>query len=92
MFTDVHDPVMAARIVELLGPSLQRPGAVLVDCTLGLAGHARAILQAAPQARLIGIDRDRDALEIARERLGDLAGRATLIQAVHDEIGDVLAK
>lgn len=91
MFTDVHDPVMAARIVELLGPSLQRPGAVLVDCTLGLAGHARAILQAAPQARLIGIDRDRDALEIARERLGDLAGRATLIQAVHDEIGDVLA-
>lgn len=92
MFTDVHDPVMLGRIVELLLPSLRRPGAVYVDCTLGLAGHARAILGAAPEARLVGIDRDPDALEVARERLGELAGRATLVQAVHDEIDEVLAE
>ncbi|MDO5083511.1 16S rRNA (cytosine(1402)-N(4))-methyltransferase RsmH [Arachnia propionica] len=92
MFTDVHDPVMVARIVELLGPSLQRPDAVLVDCTLGLAGHALAILRAAPGARLIGIDRDRDALEVAGQRLAGFSDRVTLVQAVHDEIGDVLAE
>lgn len=91
MFTDVHDPVMVTRIVELLAPALSRPGSVYVDCTLGLAGHARAVLEAAPQARLVGIDRDPDALEVARERLGDLAERAVLVRAVHDEIEEVLA-
>lgn len=90
-FTDVHDPVMCDRIVELLSPALQHPGAIYVDGTLGLAGHAKAILTACPEARLIGIDRDPDAHEVARERLGDLAERATLVQAVYDELPDVLA-
>ena len=90
-FTDVHDPVMRDRIVELLRPALTRPGAVYVDGTLGLAGHARAILTACPEARLIGIDRDLDAHEVARERLGDLASRATLVHAVYDELPAVLA-
>lgn len=89
-FTDVHDPVMIDRIVELLSPALQRPGAVYVDGTLGLAGHASAILAANPEARLVGIDRDPDAHEVARERLGALADRATLVQAVYDELPDVL--
>lgn len=89
-FTDVHDPVMRDRIVELLSPALQRQGAVYVDGTLGLAGHARAILAANPEARLIGIDRDPDAHEVALERLGDLASRATLVKAVYDELPDVL--
>ncbi|MBK7821574.1 MAG: 16S rRNA (cytosine(1402)-N(4))-methyltransferase RsmH [Tessaracoccus sp.] len=90
-FADVHDPVMRDRIVDLLRPALQRPGAVYVDGTLGLAGHARAILEACPEARLVGIDRDPDAHEVARERLGELADRATLVHAVYDELPDVLA-
>ena len=90
-FADVHDPVMRDRIVDLLRPALQRPGSVYVDGTLGLAGHARAILEACPEARLVGIDRDPDAHEVARERLGDLADRATLVHAVYDELADVLA-
>ena len=90
-FADVHDPVMRDRIVDLLCPALQRPGSVYVDGTLGLAGHARAILEACPEARLVGIDRDLDAHEVARERLGDLADRATLVHAVYDELADVLA-
>ena len=90
-FADVHDPVMRDRIVDLLRPALQRPGSVYVDGTLGLAGHARAILEACPEARLVGIDRDLDAHEVARERLGDLADRATLVHAVYDELEDVLA-
>ncbi|MFV0428896.1 MAG: 16S rRNA (cytosine(1402)-N(4))-methyltransferase RsmH [Arachnia sp.] len=91
MFTDTHDPVMLERIVEVLSPSLQHPGAVFVDATLGLAGHARAVLLACPQARLIGIDRDPDALEVARERLGPLAERADLVRAVNSDLSDVVA-
>ena len=64
---DVHEPVMLGRVVELLSPALTSPGAVYVDCTLGLGGHARAVLEVAPSARLIGIDRDPDALAVARE-------------------------
>ena len=59
---DAHVPVMCTRIVELLSAPLQAPGAVYVDCTLGLGGHAEAILAACPEASLIGIDRDRHAL------------------------------
>ena len=88
---DVHEPVMLGRVVELLSPALTSPGAVYVDCTLGLGGHARAVLEVAPSARLIGIDRDPDALAVARERLGPLAERATLVKAVYDELPEVLA-
>ena len=88
---DVHEPVMLGRVVELLSPALTSPGAVYVDCTLGLGGHARAVLEVAPSARLIGIDRDPDALAVARERLGPLTERATLVKAVYDELPEVLA-
>lgn len=89
-FADVHDPVMVHRIVDLLRPALARPDAVYVDGTLGLAGHARAILEACPDAQLVGIDRDRDAIEVARQRLGGLMERATIVHAVYDELPDVL--
>lgn len=90
-FADVHDPVMRDRIVEALAPSLSRPGAVFVDGTLGLAGHSIAMLNAYPQARLIGIDRDPDAHQVAEQRLGPLMDRATLVHAVYDELPEVLA-
>lgn len=89
-FADVHDPVMCDRIVDLLRPALSRPGAIYVDATLGLAGHAKAILEACPEARLVGIDRDLDAHDVATQRLGELAERATLVHAVSDELPDIL--
>lgn len=89
-FADVHDPVMRDRIVDLLRPALSHPGAIYVDGTLGLAGHAIAVLEACPEARLIGIDRDPDAHEVARQRLGPLLERATLVHAVYDELPQVL--
>lgn len=89
-FADVHDPVMKDRVVELLRPSLSAPGAVYVDATLGLAGHAIEVLKDCPGCRLIGIDRDQDAHEVAEQRLGDLMSRATLVHAVHDELPEVL--
>lgn len=86
-----HIPVMADRVVELLAPALSRPDAVYVDCTLGLGGHARLVLDAFPGVRCVGIDRDADALDEAGRRLATFGDRVTLVQAVYDELGDVLA-
>ncbi len=87
-----HVPVMLDRVVELLAPALQAPGSVLVDGTLGLAGHTEALLRACPQAHVVGIDRDPMALARAEERLAPLADRVTLVRAVYDELPDVLAR
>lgn len=91
---DRHVPVLRDTCVELLAPALQREGAVYVDATLGMAGHATAILEAAPQARLVGIDRDTQALALAEDRLrraghGD---RITLVHATYDAIPAALAE
>ena len=83
---DVHEPVMLGRVVELLSPALTSPGAVYVDCTLGLGGHARAVLEVAPSARLIGIDRDPQAIELASERLERFGTRFRAVHTTYDNI------
>ncbi len=85
-----HVPVMRERVVALLVPALTAPGALVVDCTLGLGGHAAALLAAAPGAHLVGVDRDPDALARSRARLAAFADRVTLVHAVYDELPDVL--
>jgi 16S rRNA (cytosine1402-N4)-methyltransferase len=85
-----HVPVLLDRVVALVAPPLQHPGAVLVDATLGLGGHAEAVLSRCPQAHVVGVDRDVHALEAAGERLAPFAGRTTLVHAVYDEIPTVL--
>lgn len=85
----VHVPVMAERILELVHPCLTRPDSVFVDATVGLAGHCAAVLAENPSARLIGIDRDRQALEIAGKRLAEFGGRVHLVQARFDELSSV---
>ncbi len=88
----VHVPVLLERIVALLAPPLERPGAVVVDATLGLGGHSEALLARFPEVQLVGIDRDPDALELSRGRLAPYADRTRLVHAVYDEIPDVLAE
>ncbi|NMR20615.1 16S rRNA (cytosine(1402)-N(4))-methyltransferase RsmH [Cellulomonas fimi] len=85
-----HTPVMLARCVELLAPALTSPGAVLVDSTLGMGGHSEAVLRAFPEVRVVGIDRDEQALEIAGRRLGAFGDRFTPVHAVYDEIEDIV--
>jgi 16S rRNA (cytosine1402-N4)-methyltransferase len=82
--------VLLDRVVALVAPALDHPGAVMVDATLGLGGHTEAVLQRCPEARVIGIDRDIHALDRSRERLAPFGERVTLVHAVYDEIGDVL--
>ena len=86
-----HVPVLLDRTVDLLAPALDRPGSVVVDCTLGMGGHAEALLAAAPSARLVGLDRDPEALRRSGARLAPYADRVSLVHAVYDELPDVLA-
>jgi 16S rRNA (cytosine1402-N4)-methyltransferase len=88
--TTRHVPVLRDRCVQLLAPALDQPGAVVVDATLGLGGHSEALLQQCPQAVLIGIDRDPQALELAGRRLAVFGDRVTLVHAVYDELPQVL--
>jgi 16S rRNA (cytosine1402-N4)-methyltransferase len=84
--TPEHVPVLAGRVTELLAPALAAEGAVLVDATLGRAGHARALLDACPGMFLIGVDADEAAIEAARELLAPCAGRIALVHARYDQI------
>jgi 16S rRNA (cytosine1402-N4)-methyltransferase len=85
-----HVPVALPRVAELLAPALTDRPAVLVDATLGLGGHAAALLAAHPQLTLVGLDRDQEALELAGRRLAAHAGRTHLVHAVYDRIAEVL--
>src|SRR5271163_3640674 len=92
-----HVPVLLQRCVELLAPALTRrhpdgSEAVLVDATLGAGGHAERFLTELPGLRLIGLDRDPSALDIARARLARFADRVTLVHARYDGIEDALAE
>ncbi len=87
----IHTPVLLERSLELLGPAIRGENAVVVDATLGMGGHAAAILARFPSVTLVGIDRDTEALEIARERLSPYSTRIRLVHAVYDEIARVLA-
>ena len=90
MSNDIHIPVTLERTLELLAPALDTPGAIVVDATLGMGGHASAMLERFPGLRLIGLDRDHDALAIAGERLAPFGDRVTLVHTVYDRIPSVL--
>lgn len=92
-----HVPVLARRCIELLTPALTRhhadgSGAVLVDATLGAGGHAERFLAELPGLRVIGLDRDPSALEIARNRLARFAERITLVRTRYDGLIAALAE
>ena len=82
----IHEPVMVAEVLALLVPAR---GGTFVDCTAGLGGHARAVLDAGA-TRLIGLDRDPAAVTIAREALAPFGARAEVVHADYRQLGDVL--
>ncbi|GAA2153325.1 16S rRNA (cytosine(1402)-N(4))-methyltransferase RsmH [Nocardioides koreensis] len=92
MSTPRHVPVLLDRVVALLAPAIEHEGAVMVDATLGLGGHSEAVLTRSPRTRVIGIDRDPAALELAGRRLEPFGDRFTGVHAVYDELPEVLAE
>jgi 16S rRNA (cytosine1402-N4)-methyltransferase len=89
--TPLHVPVLLETTLQLLTPALDCERATtVVDATLGLGGHAEALLTRFPRATLIGIDRDPEALRLAGERLAPFGARFQPAHAVYDAIPEVL--
>ena len=86
-----HLPVMTDRVLALLAPALEAEGSVLLDATLGRAGHASALLSRHPGLTLIGVDADEAAIEESRALLAPYRGRVTLVHARYDAIAGILA-
>ena len=86
-----HTPVLLSRCVELMAPSLDHPGAVAIDGTLGMGGHTEALLTQCPTARVVGIDRDKQAIDLASRRLAVFGDRFVAHHAEYDDIPGALA-
>ena len=86
MTAPLHEPVMVGETIGLLEPSR---GGLFVDCTVGLGGHTRALLEAGA-SRVLCLDRDREALRIARERLAEFGDRLEFVHADYRDLGRVL--
>jgi S-adenosyl-methyltransferase MraW len=88
----LHTPVMLERCIELLAPAIERSDApVVVDATLGMGGHAEALLERFASLTLVGLDRDTEALRLAGERLARFGDRVHLVHTVYDGIDGALA-
>ena len=87
-FDALHRSVMLNETIGFLAPER---GGLFIDATLGLGGHTEAILESTATARVIGIDRDPDALEHATHRLARFGTRFRAVKALSHEIADVLA-
>lgn len=90
--TERHVPVLLDRVADLFRPAVAGRSAVLVDATLGLGGHSLAMLAEHPRLRIIGLDRDPHALDIAGQRLAAYADRVHLEQVRYDDLPTVLAR
>ena len=82
-----HQPVMAREVLELLAPV---PAGLVVDATVGGGGHAHLLLSARPDLRLLGIDRDGDAVAAARERLAEFGSRARVVRGGFEAIATIV--
>jgi len=90
-----HISVMLDECLSLLAPAIesaiaQGKEAIVVDATLGLGGHSRALLQKFPQLRIIAIDRDTAAIAIAQANLSEFGDRITVTHAVFDQISSIV--
>ena len=83
-----HEPVLFSEVLEFLEPN--RGDGVLVDATVGLGGHAEALLERNAEVRLVAIDRDPEALERSRQRLSRFGDRVTFVRGRHESLIDIL--
>jgi len=83
-----HRPVLLKETMSLLAPER---GGLFIDCTVGLGGHSEAILEAAPATRVVGIDRDEEALSLAKDRLARFGERFRAVHADFRELKQILS-
>jgi 16S rRNA (cytosine1402-N4)-methyltransferase len=86
-----HVPVLLDRVADILAPSFAVDRPVFVDGTLGLGGHSEALLSRFDDLVVIGVDRDPEAISRAGERLARFSDRLILVNAVYDQIPQVVA-
>ena len=82
-----HPPVMVKEVIEFLNTE---KGGIFVDATLGGGGHSEAILKSSPNTKVIGIDRDEEAIERAIKRLEPFGDRVSIYHAAFSQIDEVL--
>ena len=82
-----HRPVLLRETIQLLAPER---GGLFVDCTVGLGGHSEAILESSSETRVVGLDRDREALSLSNQRLARFGERFRGIQRDFRELDRVL--
>lgn len=87
-----HTPVLLDECLDMLAPALDHDGAILIDCTLGMGGHSEGALARFPGVRVIGIDRDPQAIALASERLAPYAERFTAVRTTYDHVDEVAAE
>jgi 16S rRNA (cytosine1402-N4)-methyltransferase len=83
----IHSPVLLKEVMQLLAP---KRGGLFIDCTLGLGGHSEAMLEASPEVKVIGIDRDAQAIELASKRLEKFKDRFRAVKANFHEVAQVI--
>jgi 16S rRNA (cytosine1402-N4)-methyltransferase len=89
----IHRSVLRDRCVALLTPSIEKgANPIVVDATLGMGGHSEALLESFPNLRIVGLDRDKEALAIASHRLERWSDRIDVVHAVYDQIPEVLSE
>lgn len=87
----LHIPVALDRCIALLAPAIEKNSSpIVIDATLGMGGHSRALLETFPSLRVIAFDRDTEAIAIATDALKDFSDRVTIVHAVYDEISVTL--
>lgn len=84
----LHTSVLLEETISLVDP---KPNGIYVDATLGLGGHAEAILERIPGSRLFGVDQDTQAIEFARERLARFGDRVSIFHSNFSSIKEVLS-
>ena len=88
--SSIHEPVLFSEVIEFLRPV--DPDGTIVDATLGLGGHAEGLLKRYGEIRLVGIDRDPMALELAGRRLASYGARTLLVEGRHESLIEILER
>lgn len=88
----LHIPVLLNECLDMLEPAIAHPGAILIDCTLGMGGHTEGALRRFPELTVIGIDRDPEAIALVSRRLEPFSERFHAVNTTYDHVDEVASE